>query len=69
MYFMKSSVIEAKNYIKENGLFQYQVADFIGIDETNLSKLFRKELSEKDMKSIKNAVDCLVKNEVASYGN
>lgn len=66
---LKNNKSEIKSYIKNNNLYQWQVAEFLGIDETKLSKLFRKELSEKDMESIKNAVDCLVKNEVASYGN
>lgn len=47
---------DIKAAIKTAGLYQYQVADTLGIDETKLSKMLRYDLSKTDRESILQAV-------------
>lgn len=47
---------DIRDAIKAAGLYQYQVADTLGIDETKLSKMLRYDLSKTDRESILNAV-------------
>lgn len=47
---------DIRDAIKTAGLYQYQVADTLGIDETKLSKMLRYDLSKTDRESILNAV-------------
>lgn len=47
---------DIRHAIKTAGLYQYQVADTLGIDETKLSKILRYDLSKKDREYILNAV-------------
>lgn len=47
---------DIRDAIKTAGLYQYQVADTLGIDETKLSKILRYDLSKKDREYILNAV-------------
>lgn len=47
---------DIRDAIKTAGLYQYQVADTLGIDETKLSKMLRYDLSKADRESILNAI-------------
>ncbi|MGI6123784.1 MAG: hypothetical protein ACOYIG_06245 [Acetivibrionales bacterium] len=47
---------DIRDAIKTAGLYQYQVADTLGIDETKLSKMLRYNLSKADRESILNAI-------------
>ncbi|APG67763.1 hypothetical protein LOB22_09340 [Lactobacillus delbrueckii subsp. lactis] len=47
---------DIRDAIKTARLYQYQVADTLGIDETKLSKMLRYDLSKTDRESILNAV-------------
>lgn len=47
---------DIRDAIKTAGLYQYQVADTLGIDETKLCKMLRYDLSKTDRESILNAV-------------
>ncbi|MED3799141.1 XRE family transcriptional regulator [Lysinibacillus capsici] len=37
-------IVHLKKMIKENGLKQWQVAEFYGLNESNFSRLLRKDL-------------------------
>lgn len=47
---------DIRDAIRTAGLYQYQVADTLGIDETKLSKILRYDLSKTDRESLLNAV-------------
>ena len=47
---------DIRDAIKTAGLYQYQIADTLGIDETKLSKMLRYDLSKADRESILNAI-------------
>lgn len=47
---------DIRDAIKTAGLYQYQVADTLGIEETKLSKMLRYDLSKADRESILNAI-------------
>lgn len=50
---------ELKNYAKKHKVFQYQIAEHLGITESKLSVLFRKPVDEKMQKAFIQAVDAL----------
>lgn len=56
---------DIRDAIKTAGLYQYQVADTLGIDETKLSKMLRYDLSKTDRESILNAVAMTKINQTA----
>lgn len=45
-----------KNQIKESGFRQYEVADAIGVHESNFSRWFRKEMTQNQKLKILNAL-------------
>lgn len=47
---------EIKAFIYENGLKLWQVADKIGMQDSNFSRRLRKPFSEQEVIKIKNAV-------------
>ena len=53
---------EIKNSIKKAGLFQWQIAEAMGIQETALSRKMRHELSEEEKNTILEVIKKLQKN-------
>ena len=46
-----------KQTIRNSGVKQWQIADFIGISEYTLCKKLRKDIKEEDFIKIQNAVE------------
>ena len=55
---------EVKQLAKENGIFLWQIAEKLGINDGNFSRKLRKPLSNSDAAKVLNAVEQL-KNEQA----
>ena len=55
--------IEIRKSVKDNGLYLWQVADFLGICDGTLSRKLRKELSDDEKQEIFHAVAHLKANE------
>lgn len=55
---------EVKQLAKENGVFLWQIAEKMGINDGNFSRKLRKPLSDSDTAKVLNAVEQL-KNEQA----
>lgn len=53
---------DIKKFIKKHGLFRYEVANGLGISESQLSKMFRRALTEDEMKKIVQVVYKLSEN-------
>lgn len=47
---------EIREMLKENGIYQWQVAKKMGMQDTNFSKLMRDEISEDKKTMIKNII-------------
>lgn len=58
---MRSVNQDIKNAIKKASIYQYEVADKMGIAETTLVRWLRYQLTEDKRKQIKNAIDELKK--------
>ena len=54
---------EIKNLIRVHRLFQYEIADAMGISEGYLSTLLRKPLSEKMEQRVREAINKLTNQE------
>lgn len=50
-----------KNQIKESNIFQWQVAEQVGVSEFTLSKWFRHEITGARLEKINKAIDELTK--------
>lgn len=48
---------EIRNEIKAAGLFLWQVADVMGIQDSNFSRMLRKELCERDRLRVISAIE------------
>ncbi|WKY47153.1 hypothetical protein Q5O24_12405 [Eubacteriaceae bacterium ES3] len=55
---------EIKETLKKAKIFQWQVAESLGIGETALSRMMRHELPEEDKKQIIEAIEELKKEAV-----
>lgn len=51
--------------IKKEGIYLWQVADYLGITDSALSKKLRYKLSDEDRIAIENAIKELRKNDAA----
>ena len=54
---MASANEEIRNKIKAAGLFLWQVADTMGIQDSNFSRMLRKELCERDRLRVLSAIE------------
>ena len=54
---MANANIEIREKIKAAGLYMWQVADALGIQDSNFSRLLRKELSERDRARVLAAIE------------
>ena len=54
---MANANIEIREKIKAAGLYMWQVADALGIQDSNFSRLLRKELSERDRAHVLAAIE------------
>ena len=54
---MAKANIEIRNKIKAEGLFLWQVADAMGIQDSTFSRLLRKELSDRDRARVLAAIE------------
>lgn len=52
---------EIKKFIRDSGVKQWQIAEYLGITEYSLSRWFRHELSKDTKKAIMEAVEQLKK--------
>lgn len=52
---------ELKKFAKQNGIFQYQIAEYLGMAESKLSAMYRKPADEEMQRAIVNAVNELKK--------
>ena len=59
----RSSNLDVRWAVKDNGLYLWQVADFLGICDGTLSRKLRKELSDDEKQKIFYAVAHLKANE------
>ena len=48
---------EIKNKIKESGIYQYNIANYIGITEHTFCKWFHRPLTEQQQSKILNAIE------------
>lgn len=53
---------DIKHFIKRKGLFRYEVANGMGISESQLSKMFRKPLTDEEKERIIQTVHKLTEN-------
>lgn len=58
---------DIKDYLRRKRIFQYEVADRIGISEGYLSTLLRKPLSEKNKERVFKAIGEIVEEEKKIY--
>ncbi len=54
---------EIRQILKELNVFQRQIAEFLGISETSLSRWFRKELTQEQHDDVINAIQKIVDNQ------
>lgn len=54
---------EIRQVLKELNIFQKQIAEFLGISETSLSRWFRKELTQEQHDDVINAIQKIVDNQ------
>lgn len=54
---MAHTNLEIRNEIKAAGLFLWQVADIMGIQDSNFSRMLRKELCERDRLRVLSAIE------------
>lgn len=54
---MANANIEIREKIKAAGLYMWQVADALGIQDSNFSRMLRKELSGKDRTRVLAAIE------------
>lgn len=59
--------VEIKESLKKNGVFQYELAEKMGVSEFTLVKRFRKEQSEEETKRIISLIDEIAKEREAAY--
>lgn len=57
---------ELKNYMRKNKTFQYEVAEHMGLSESKLSTLFRKQIDQETQTAILAAVDSIAKERAAA---
>ena len=48
---------EIKEVIKNSGVRQWQIAEYLGMNEFSLSRKLRKDIKEEDFLKIQNAVE------------
>ncbi len=53
--------VEIREYLKKKGVYQYVLADKMGVSESTLVKKFRKELPTDEKERIKGIIDEIVK--------
>lgn len=54
---------EIRKLLKELNIFQWQIAETIGIAETSLSRWFRKELTQEQHEDVITAIKKIVANQ------
>ena len=59
---------ELKSYMKKNKVRQYEVAEYMGLSESKLSTLFRKQIDQETQTAILAAVDAIAKERAAVKG-
>lgn len=59
---MKNKDVRAS--IKDSGLYQWQISEFMGIGETTFSRMMRHELPQEKKQRIYEAIEKLSKEEV-----
>lgn len=55
---------EVKQLAKENGIFLWQIAEKLGINDGNFSRKLRKPLSDADTEKVLDAVEQLKQEQV-----
>jgi DNA-binding transcriptional MerR regulator len=59
--------LDIRKTAKEKGVYLWQIADYLGMHDTNFSKLLRKELPTNKRKEILQIIDELAKKEASSW--
>ena len=59
--------LDIRKTAKEKGVYLWQIADYLGMYDTNFSKLLRKELPTNKREEILQIIDELAKKEASSW--
>ena len=52
---------EIKDYIRQSGIYQWQIAKQLGIHETVFCRWFREKLTQEQKQKIYDAISCIKK--------